>query len=91
MSDEYPAYEPSQSALIEDLEDILVSEDSIRRRIVEIGKQLQTIYNGEEFVLISIVNGAVVFTADLMRAIANPVMLDCIHISKLQGRRAYLF
>ena len=67
--------------MIEDLESILVSEDSIRRRIAEIGKQLESLYRDEELVLISIVNGAVVFTADLMRSVSIPTQLDCIHIS----------
>lgn len=67
--------------MLEDLEDILVSEDSIKRRIAEIGLQLNSNYRGEEIILISIVNGAVVFTADLMRAISIPIQLDCLHIS----------
>ena len=62
MNNDYPAYDPTKSSIMEDLEDILVSEGSIRRRIVEIGKQLETIYGGEGFTLVSIVNGAVVFT-----------------------------
>ena len=67
--------------MLEDLENILVSEDSIKRRIAEIGKQLDSLYQGEELVMISIVCGGVVFTADLMRAVSLPVQLDCLHIS----------
>ncbi|MEM9025367.1 MAG: hypoxanthine phosphoribosyltransferase [Verrucomicrobiota bacterium] len=67
--------------MLEDLEDILVNEDSIKRRIAEMGKQLDNTYRGEDLVLMSIVNGGVIFTADLMRAISLPVQLDCLHIS----------
>ncbi|MCH2155066.1 MAG: hypoxanthine phosphoribosyltransferase [Opitutales bacterium] len=71
--------------MLEDIETVLVSENSLQRRVVEIGKQIDQIYQGDEIVVISIVNGAVIFTADLMRAIKLPVMLDCLHVSSYKA------
>jgi hypoxanthine phosphoribosyltransferase len=39
------------------------------------------VYGKGEFTIVSLINGAVMFTADLMREIDNPVRLDCIRVS----------
>ncbi len=68
-----------------DLESVLVTEDQIRRRIKKLGKELKEIYGDEEFTVISIINGAILFTADLLRQIENPIRLDCIRISSYRN------
>ncbi len=70
-----------------DLETILVSEASIKRRIKKLGLEIQQTYGDgeEEITVISIINGAILFTADLLRAIPNPVRLDCIRISSYRN------
>ncbi len=65
-------------ALHPDLESILVTEDQIRTRVQELGRRLKEIYGDEEFTVISIMNGAILFTADLLRQVDNPIRLDCI-------------
>jgi len=65
-------------ALHPDLESILVTEDQIRNRVQELGRRLKEIYGDEEFTVISIMNGAILFTADLLRQVDNPIRLDCI-------------
>jgi len=65
-------------ALHPDLESILVTEDQIRTRVRELGRRLKEIYGDEEFTVISIMNGAILFTADLLRQVDNPIRLDCI-------------
>lgn len=64
-----------------DLESVLVTQPQIHRRIRELGQQIKQIHGDEEITIISIINGAIMFTADLMREIDNPVRLDCIRIS----------
>jgi len=68
-----------------DLEAILVSETAIKRRIKRLGKQIAETYGDEEITVVSIINGAILFTADLLRAIPNPVRLDCIRISSYRN------
>ncbi|KXU36495.1 hypoxanthine phosphoribosyltransferase [Cephaloticoccus primus] len=68
-------------ALHPHVEAVLVNEAQIRRRIAELGHELRAVYGDEELTLISIINGAIVFTADLLRELANPIRLDCIRIS----------
>jgi len=68
-----------------DLEAVLVTEQSIKRRIRRLGKEIKQTYGDEEITVISVINGAILFTADLLRAIPNPVRLDCIRISSYRN------
>ena len=64
----------------------MFTEEQIKNRVRELGQEIKAAYGGGEFTLISIINGAVMFTADLMREIDNPVRLDCIRISSYGER-----
>jgi len=61
-----------------DVESALVSEDAIRERVVSLGRELKRLYGNEEITVIAIMNGAILFTADLLRQVDNAVRLDCI-------------
>jgi hypoxanthine phosphoribosyltransferase len=69
-----------------DLESILFTEAQIKQRVRGIGKEIRAAYGDGEFTIVSIINGAILFTADLMREIPNPVRLDCIRISSYANR-----
>jgi hypoxanthine phosphoribosyltransferase len=69
-----------------DLESVLFTEAQIKKRVRELGRELRKHYGEGEFTIVSIINGAVMFTADLMREIENPVRLDCIRISSYANR-----
>lgn len=68
-----------------DLESVLITETAISRRIKRLGADIMTAYGREEITVISIINGAILFTADLLRQIDNPVRLDCIRISSYRN------
>jgi hypoxanthine phosphoribosyltransferase len=68
-------------ALHPDLAELLLTEVQIRRRIKSLAGEIKQVYGDREFTIISLINGAVMFTADLMREIDNPVRLDCIRVS----------
>jgi hypoxanthine phosphoribosyltransferase len=62
----------------EDLERILVSEESIKSRVAELGQEIDAFYEGKEILLVTLLNGAIVFTADLIRNIRSPLWLDTL-------------
>jgi hypoxanthine phosphoribosyltransferase len=64
-----------------DIAEILVSEQQIRDRVAEMGRQISKDYEGQELLLVGLLRGAIVFLSDLMRAITIPVRLDFIGIS----------
>ena len=68
-----------------DLGAILVSEAAIKRRLKKLGQEIMATYGDEEITAISIINGAIIFTAGLLREIKNPVRLDCIRITSYRN------
>jgi hypoxanthine phosphoribosyltransferase len=68
-----------------DLDAILVSETSIKRRLKKLGADIATAYGDQEITVVAIINGAILFTADLLREIPNPIRLDCIRISSYRN------
>jgi len=64
-----------------DLEAVLFTESQIKRRVRGLAAEIKQVYGEGEFTLVSLINGAVMFTADLMREIDNPVRLDCVRVS----------
>jgi hypoxanthine phosphoribosyltransferase len=72
---------PPTVALHPDLAEVLLTEGQIRERIKTLAREIKAAYGDGELTIISLINGAVMFTADLMREIDNPVRLDCIRVS----------
>ena len=61
-----------------DLESVLVTKAQISRRVKSLGRELKRIYGDEEITVVAIMNGAILFTADLLREVDNAIRLDCI-------------
>jgi hypoxanthine phosphoribosyltransferase len=79
--------QPTQrAALHPDLAEVLFTEAQIKRRVKSIAAEIKQVYGDKEFTIVSLINGAVMFTADLMREIDNPVRLDCIRVSSYGAR-----
>jgi hypoxanthine phosphoribosyltransferase len=64
---------------------ILFGEDEIRRRVGELGTEIGRAYAGRSPLMITVLKGAVVFLADLIRATDLPVGLDFMSISSYGG------
>lgn len=60
---------------------VLISESDIEKKVQELGAQISACYGEEELVVISILKGALVFTADLIRRIKCDVVLDSMIVS----------
>ena len=64
-----------------DLAKVLITEEEIKRRVKELGAEISKDYEGEMPVLVGILKGAVVFYADLCRAIPLPLSMDFMAVS----------
>ena len=66
-----------------DLEKIILSPEEINSRVQEIAEEINQHYKDtvREIILITLLDGAIVFTADLIRHISVPLRLDCIRVS----------
>src|SRR4051794_29688033 len=65
----------------EEVEQVLISEEQLAKRIKQISRQIQHDYAGKEMVIVSLLNGTVLFLADLIRSISLPLRLDFIGVS----------
>ena len=64
-----------------DLQQILLSKEKISQRITELGVEIDRHYEGKEILLVTLLDGAIVFTADLIRNLSIPLRLDCMRVS----------
>ena len=59
----------------------IVTQEEMRARIRELGKQITTDYTGKDFVLVGVLKGAYAFYADLARAIRIPMRVDFLMVT----------
>lgn len=64
-----------------EIQEILLSEEEIARKVRELAAAISRDYEGKELVLVCILKGAITFTADLMRKLSVPIRLDFVHAS----------
>ncbi len=59
----------------------IVTQEQMRSRIRELGRQISADYAGKDLVLVGVLKGAYAFFADLARAIRIPVQVDFIIVT----------
>jgi hypoxanthine phosphoribosyltransferase len=64
-----------------DIESVLVSQEQIAEKIVELAAKIGADYAGREVVLVGVLKGAVMMMADLARALKLPVSLEFMAVS----------
>ncbi len=79
MSERKP--EEQRTDLGAGLGEILVSEDELRARVSELGREIAADYEGRDLLLVGVLKGAVFFMADLMRELKLPCEVDFMAIS----------
>jgi hypoxanthine phosphoribosyltransferase len=64
-----------------EVERILITEDQIAERIRVMSREIQRDFAGREMAIVSLLNGTVMFLADLIRNLSLPLRLDFIGVS----------
>jgi len=64
-----------------DILDILISEEQLRAKVAELGKQITQDYRGKNLLLLGTLKGAVPFIADLSRTIELPLEIDYMAVA----------
>jgi hypoxanthine phosphoribosyltransferase len=54
---------------------ILISEDEINKRVIEVGKQISEEYKSKNLYVLSLLRGSFIFAADLVRSIDVPTRI----------------
>jgi len=68
-----------------DVAEVLVSEDQIQAKVLELGARISADYAGRQLTLVSVLKGSLPFMADLMRSITVPVRIDLMEVSSYGG------
>ena len=69
----------------DDLERTLFDEATILARLDEIAAKISADYRDRELTIIAILNGSLIFMADLLRRIPLPLKLDCLSVASYHG------
>lgn len=67
--------------MINDIEKVLITKEELAERIEAMGNEITAEYAGKDILMVGVLRGAVVFMADLARAIKVPVALDFMAVS----------
>jgi hypoxanthine phosphoribosyltransferase len=65
----------------QEVERILITDQQIATRILRLAREIQRDFRGREMVIVSLLNGTVMFLADLIRHLSLPLRLDFIGVS----------
>ena len=67
--------------LDQDIKSVVLSEQDLKEIVARLGEELSADYAGKNPLVIAVLRGAFVFTADLMRAISIPCSVDFMAVS----------
>src|SRR5256714_13810011 len=70
----------------DDLERILFHETTILRRLDEMAAKISQDYRDRDLTVIAVLNGSLMFMADLLRRIPLPLTLDCLSVASYHGK-----
>lgn len=71
--------------MFEDIDRILINEGAIATRLAEIAQKITQDYTGRDFIVLSLLNGSLIFVADLLRLVPLPLRLVSLRVSSYTG------
>ena len=72
---------PNATGYHADIEEVLISEHDLNRRVAELAAEVHAHYAGQDLVLVGVLKGAFFFLSDLMRGLTVPCEVDFMAIS----------
>lgn len=64
---------------------VLFHESTIMSRLDEMAAEISADYGGKEITVVTVLNGSLMFSADLLRRLEMPLRLDCLSVSSYHG------
>lgn len=65
----------------EDIKEILLNEETLNKKIKEMGNIISKDYEGKDLILVGVLKGSVMFMSDLMKEITIPCSMDFMAVS----------
>lgn len=69
----------------ESIQRVLLDEAAIIERINKLAAQITEDYRGQDLTVVAILNGSIIFSADLLRRIPLPLKIDGLRVSSYAG------
>ena len=69
------------SKMVDDLQKIIISREEIEKAVKRLGEEISRDYEGKTPMMVSILKGAFVFMADLVREVTVPCTIDFMAVS----------
>lgn len=70
-----------------DVKQVLISEEELKQICKSLGEQITKDYQGKKLLVVSVLKGATVFMADLLREIKCECIIDFIAVSSYSGTK----
>lgn len=70
------------------IEKVLIPEEKIKAKVSSLGLRIRRDYEGQNPLFIGVLKGALVFLADLIRAVAMPLELDFMAVSSYGSKKS---
>jgi hypoxanthine phosphoribosyltransferase len=74
--------------MTQDIQKVLFEENVIHERLDQLSVQINQKYLNKELTVICILNGSLIFAADLIRRIQLPLQIDCWSVSSYHGTKS---
>ncbi|MCQ2532470.1 MAG: hypoxanthine phosphoribosyltransferase [Saccharofermentans sp.] len=72
-----------------DTSTVMISEEQIRNMVTDVASKINSDYGSEEeLIVIGILTGSYVFTADLVRELNMPITIDFMQVSSYEGQNS---
>jgi hypoxanthine phosphoribosyltransferase len=65
--------------------DVFISQTTISERVKELGAMINRDYEGKEVVIVTVLNGSFIFSADLVRELKISTQIEFISLSSYEG------
>lgn len=70
-----------ESHIAGDLASVLLTEEQIQQRLLELAREIEADYEGQDILVVGVLKGAVMVMADLVRALGRHVSMDWMAVS----------
>jgi hypoxanthine phosphoribosyltransferase len=69
------------------IQQVLISESELQRRVHALGMAISADYQGKDLIFVPVLQGALMFSADLARSVDIPLIIDCMVLSSYGNRQ----
>lgn len=63
----------------------IISATEIKQRIAVLGSEITQYYSGKDLTVVALLNGAMIFCADLIREVNLPLVIDSVSVSSYEN------